>query len=152
VCARERQMTVLVYVIGASWPLGGSRATGSFGALEHGQFLVDRRADVSEAGDDRFRDVPGVIGQMRGATTATECTIGMTVTLVVLVDDLADMRDQIRHCPSRLRRTPLSVVPGGRCGFVLGYSGRPLVMSQRPSTPRPGGPMMRQPESSTWES
>jgi len=117
-------MTVLVYVIAASGALGESRASGLFSALEYGQFFIERRTDVSEPVDDRLRDMAGVVGQMRRATAAIESAIRMMVTLVVLVDDFADMRDQIRHGPSYPRRSPLTVERWCPRGIVRRHTGR----------------------------
>jgi len=90
----------------ASGVSGGSRAPGLFSALEYGQFFSDHCTDVSEPVDNRLCDVAGMVRQMCCATAATGSSIRMTVTLVVLFDDFADVRDQIGHFSSCPRRTP----------------------------------------------
>jgi hypothetical protein len=98
-CARERQMTVLVYVIaaiagGGVVPLGHSAPSSSVSSSSNSV------TDVPEAVDDRLRDVAGVVRQVRRTAAAAESAIRRTVTLVVLVDDFTDVRVEIRHATS----------------------------------------------------
>jgi hypothetical protein len=75
----------------------------SLSAFEHSQFLIDqcaRKADFVTDSlplqfkpvDYRLRHMAGVVGQLRRSTATTRFPIG-GITLGVLVDDLADMRD-----------------------------------------------------------
>lgn len=101
-CVRERQMTVVVYVIPAGGVMGRSLSAGSFGTLEYGQFFIDQCTEDPEAADKRFRHMAGVVRQMRCSTSATESSIRVIVTHCMPIDDFADVCDQIRHalsCP-----------------------------------------------------